>query len=178
MRLGNLTLNEVALIMHTHNEKIDFLEIATEIAEWFERNYGYFVNKNSDKIKIIQDFEEQLKRLPIGAMSYIQQAKNNFIDFGNNRPPLPATFIKELRICFNKKVQRMQPVYFDKIKFMADKIYTINGDNNKIKYIERLSNQGQLIPFFGYTNILTAEIKMVLKRNNFTENKIREIIGS
>ena len=73
--------------MHTPLIKLDYIQIATEIAEWIERNYGYFVNKDSDKIKIIQDFAEQLKRLPVGAMSYTQAVKNKLIHSGNNRQP-------------------------------------------------------------------------------------------
>lgn len=89
--------------MHTPIKKLDYLYFATEISEWIERNYGYFVNKNSDKIKIIKDFAEQLERLPVEAMSYIQQAKNNIIDSGDTHPPLSVNFIKELKNILNKE---------------------------------------------------------------------------
>jgi hypothetical protein len=151
--------------------------MATEIAEWARINYGYFVNKDSDRNQINQNLSEQLERLPVGAMSYIQQTKNNFIDTDIKRPPSPAMFIQDLKICFNqnKKVQ-IQPVYVDKIKFIANKIYEIKGDENKIRFIKMLHSKGKLK--LKNKSIASMEIEQVLKRNNFNECKIREIIGS
>jgi len=162
--------------MYTPLEKIDYVENASEIAEWAERNYGYFVNKNSDESKIIQDFASQLERLPLGAMSYIQQTKNNFIDAGNSRPPSPIIFIKELKIIFNRNKKEIQPVYVDKVKFISEKIYTINGDENKIKFIKMLHERGKLK--LKIKSIASMSIEDVLRRNNFNEKEIRSIIGS
>lgn len=165
--------------MFTPKKEIDYLEIASEISEWFERNYGYFVNKNSDKIKIIQDFAGQLERLPVGVMSYIQQTKNHFIDSGIKHPPVPPVFIRELRaIWYAKKPQpqtQTQPVYIDKIKFIAEKIYNIKGDENRIRFIKMLHSKKELN--LKTKSIASMEIEKVLKRNNFTENEIREITG-
>lgn len=163
--------------MYTQANEIDYIEIATEIAEWFERNYGYFVNKNSDKEQIRDDFAEQLKRLPFDAMSYIQQIKNNFIDSSITYPPSPATFIQELKICFNKnkKLQTPIPIYVDKIKFIAEKIYKINSDKHKIKFIKMLHKRGKLR--LKVKSIASMEIEQVLKRNNYQEDEIIEIIG-
>lgn len=165
--------------MYTPDEdKLDYTLVANEIAEWFERSYGYFVNKSSDKGKATDDFAKQLSRLPVDAMSYIEQNKNHFIDSGIKLPPSPATFIQELKICFNKnkKVQKVQPVYVDKIKFIAEKIYKINGDENKIKFIKMLHEREKL--GLKVKSIASMSIEEVLKRNNFNENEIREIIGS
>lgn len=162
--------------MFTPKNKIDYIEVASEISEWFERNYGYFVNKNSDKIKIIQDFSSQLERLPIDAMLYIEQTKNNFIDSGIKHPPAPPVFIRELRATwYAKKTQtQTQPVYVDKIKFIAEKIYALKGDENKIRFIKMLHSKGKLR--LKTNNIASMEIEKVLKRNNFNENEIRKII--
>jgi hypothetical protein len=119
--------------MFTPKNKIDYIEIATEIAEWTERNYGYFVNKNSDKIKVIQDFSEQLERLPIGAMSYVKQIKNNFIDTGIKHPPSPATFIQHLKILFNK------------IKTKNGYIKVISSDYFGKKYVNKFTKNGKFI---------------------------------
>lgn len=163
--------------MHTPTTNIDYIKTASGIAEWMRRNYGYFVNKDSNRNQIVQDFAEQLERLPVGAMHYIQQTENNFIDTGIKHPPSPATFIQELKICFNKnKKVQTQPVYVDKIKFIANKIYEINGDENKIRFIKMLHSKGKLR--LKNKSIATMEIEQVLKRNNFNENEIREIIGS
>lgn len=119
--------------MFTPNNEIDYTQQATEIAEWTERNYGYFVNKNSDKIKIIQDFSEQLERLPIGAMSYIKQIENNFIDTGITHPPSPATFIHELKI------------YFNKINAKNGYVKVITIDYFGKKYVNKFTSRGKFI---------------------------------
>ncbi len=119
--------------MHTPTTNIDYIQIATEIAEWMRRNYGYFVNKNSDRNLIVEDFAEQLKRLPIDAMSYIQQTKNNFIDSGIKHPPSPATFIQELKICFNK------------IKTENGYVKVISIDYSGKKYINKFTNNGKFV---------------------------------
>ncbi len=163
--------------MFTPIEKIDYFETAVEIGEWAERNYRFFVNKDTDNVEIAKEFAAQLERLPAEAMHYIQQAKNKIIDTGNTYPPLPVDFIKELKKIFilnrNKKIK---PVYVDKIKFIAEKIYQINGDENKIKFIKMLHSKGKLR--LKNKSIASMEIEQVLKRNNFNECEIREIIGS
>jgi len=162
--------------MHTPKPNINFREIALEISEWIERNYGYFVNKNSDKNKIIDDFAEQLERLPVGAMSYIQQAKNNFIDSDTNRPPLPVDFIQHLKIIYNqnKKTLSQKPVFFDKNRTIFENILKINDDFGKIKYIKTLSKKGFLR--LKNNSVVKMEIEQVLKRNNFSENEIVNLI--
>lgn len=162
--------------MHTPLNEIDYIQIATEIAEWVERNYGYFVNKNSDKIKIIQDFADQLERLSIDSIAYIEQAKNNFIDRGTTQPPIPLAFIQELKKIILNKNRKIKPVYVDKIKFIAEKVYKINGDENKIKFIKMLHQREKLK--LKNKSIASMAIEEVLKRNNFSENEIREIIES
>lgn len=160
--------------MFTPENKIDYIKIATEIAEWVERNFGYFVNKNSDKAKVIQDFSEQLERLPIESMSYIQQAKNNFIDKGDARPPTPLVFIQELKIILIKNNNNKKPVYFDKVKYIVEQLYAIKNDTQKIKYIKTLSARGKLK--LEKKSIATLEIQQILERNNFEKDEIRKII--
>jgi hypothetical protein len=169
--------------MHTSSPKIDFIEIASDIAEWIERNYGYFVNAKSEESKIVQDFAEQLSRLPVGAMSYIQQAKNNFIDRNFSRPPLPTQFINELRIIFNQN--RVLPKPFLRIKRQADndnlgficvQLFQKNNDFDKVKFIENLSKTGQLKPIKKFPIIKMME--KILQKNGYQNEKIREIINS
>jgi len=162
--------------MHTPNNQIDFLENATEIAEWIERNYGFFVNKNSDKVKIVQDFAKHLERLPMGAMSYIQQAKNNFIDTGIKHPPSPVAFIQELKICFNSNKKPIATPQQSKVRIIFENLYKINNDFDKIKYIKEIKNKELLR--LRNKSIVSMEIEAILMRNNFNENEIREIIGS
>lgn len=106
---------------------INYFKTASEISEWFERNFGYFVNKNSDKEKIVQDLAYQLERLPLGAMSYISQTLNDFVDGGNNRPPSLAEFIKALAINFNKVKKATEN--------KTIKIYSIDQTGNKHLYL-------------------------------------------
>lgn len=122
--------------MWTPKPKVDFIETATEISEWIERNYGYFVNKNSDKVKIIKDFANQLERLPVDALSFIQQAKNNFIDYGIARPPLPLEFIQELKKVFRNNEN-------DKQESSVPPVYSIDSTGNK--YVSHFTNTGRLI---------------------------------
>ena len=120
--------------MHTPNIKIDYIHNSSEISEWFERNFGYFVNKNSDMVKIVQDLAYQLERLPAGAMSYILQTQNDFLDEGNKHPPTPAEFIKALKINFNK---------VEKESNKTIKLYSIDSIGNKHLYERDLN--GKLI---------------------------------
>jgi len=120
--------------MHTPDSQLDYKFFAIEISEWIERNYGYFVNKNSDKNEIIQDFKSQLERLPVGAMSYIQQVKNNLIDSGIKHPPTPATFIQDLKICFNKT--KIESGYVEVFSNYLGKNY-VNKFSKSGKFISR-----------------------------------------
>lgn len=168
--------------MYTEEPKIDFKEIASNIAEWTERNYGYFVNQSSDKIEIIKDLATQLERLELkhlGSMSYIEQAKNNFIDRDIDRPPLPTQFINEIKICFNKnrEVPKSRLTFFEKITILNKRINNLPTDGEKIKYIEFLSDKGKLEPIFQRKSILTMEITAILKRNNYQNEKIRLLIN-
>jgi hypothetical protein len=119
--------------MHTPENKIDYVEIANGIGKWIERSYGYFGNKNSDRNKIDKDFAEQLKRLPVGAMAYIKQIENDFIDSGIKYPPSPATFIQDLKILFNK------------IKTKNGYIDVISSDYFGKKYVNTFTNNGKFI---------------------------------
>jgi hypothetical protein len=166
--------------MYTEHQKIDFKEIASNIAEWAERNYGYFINKSRDEVETIKDLATQLERLPFGSMSYIEQAKNNFIDRGIDRPPLPVQFINEIKICFdkNREIPKSRLTFFEKITILNNRINSLSTDGEKIKYIEFLSDKGKLEPIFQRKSILTMEIMSILNRNNYQNEKIREIINS
>lgn len=119
--------------MYTLEQKINYIEIATEIAEWMERNFGYFVNKNVNKNKVINDFSKQLKRLPVGAMSFYEQVQNNLIDTGIKRPPSPSAFIQELKICFNT------------IKTENGHVKVISSDYSGKKYVNTFTKSGKFI---------------------------------
>jgi hypothetical protein len=171
--------------MFTPEPKIDFTEIAMDISEWIERNYGYFVNKSRDEAEVVKDFSKQLSRLPAGSMSYIEQAKNNFIDSNINRPPLPTQFINQLRIIFNQN-KKVIPKPFLRIKkqfndddnvgFISFQLFGKNNDFDKIKFIKNLSKTGQLKPIKKYP--IMRMIEKILKENNYSNEKIREIINS
>lgn len=163
--------------MHTIMPKLDYLEIASEITEWIERNFGYFVNKNSDKDKIIQDFSHQLERLPLESMSYLQQAKNNFYDKGLSRPPSPVEFIAELKTILNKQQNQetVKIMRFNKVSFLMSHLFKMKTDSKKIKYINLLAEKGKLKQFLDNRSIATMEIEAILKRNNFSDEKIKEL---
>jgi len=78
---------------HVH----DYREIATEIAEWCERNYGYFIRGKADKIKTIEEFADQLSRLTDGQINARQIALNQHFDTGVQHPPVPAQLLKTMR---------------------------------------------------------------------------------
>ena len=79
------------------NNQVDCIQIATEIASWCERNYGYFVRSKSDKVKTIQDFAEQIGRLTIHQQNVWSVALYHHYDMGLAHPPLPAQIIKTMR---------------------------------------------------------------------------------
>ncbi len=77
--------------------QFDCIEIATEIAEWCERNYGYFIKSKSNKIKTIEDFATQLCRLTPLQLNQRQKAMHCYFDSGVSHPPLPTQIIKLMR---------------------------------------------------------------------------------
>ena len=79
------------------NRQMDCIEIATEIASWCERNYGYFIRSKSDKVATIKDFAEQLSRLTVHQQNTWHIALNQHYDMGLAHPPLPAQIIKTMR---------------------------------------------------------------------------------
>lgn len=79
------------------NKQMDCIQIATEIASWCERNYGYFIRSKSDKVATIKDFAEQLARLNVHQQNTWHIALNQHYDLGLAHPPLPAQIIKTMR---------------------------------------------------------------------------------
>ena len=96
------------------NNRMDCLQIATEIAYWCERNYGYFVRSKSDKVKTIEDLSVQLSRLTIHQQNAWSIALNQHYDLGLAHPPLPAQIIKTMRA--------LEPINNEEIKKLAHNI--------------------------------------------------------
>ena len=96
------------------NNQVDCIQIATEIASWCERNYGYFIRSKSDKVRTIQDFSEQLARLTIHQQNVWNIALNQHYDMGLAHPPLPAQIIKTMRA--------LMPINHEEIKKLTHNI--------------------------------------------------------
>jgi len=79
------------------NNQMDCIQIATEIAYWCERNYGYFVRSKADKVATINDLSDQLARLTVHQQNSWNRALNQHYDMGLAHPPLPAQVIKTMR---------------------------------------------------------------------------------
>ncbi len=161
---------------------IDYTYVATNIAEWVERNYGYFVNKNSDKVEIIKDFANQLSRLDPSLMSYIEQAKNNFFDnnlssstnYDYQHPPNPLMFVRELKNCSIKTQERTE--FIDKMRLVFNRLHDLPTDSSKIQYIKELVEEEN--PQLKKISIVTMEIETILKRNGFNDCEIRNMINA
>lgn len=163
--------------MYSETSKIHFISIAIDISEWIERNWGYFVNKNSDKNQIIKDFANELERLPNDAMSYIQQIKNNLIDEGGKYPPTPSIFIYKLKIINNIQMNKTNVINTPKTKMrtILENLFLIKNDANKIKYIKRISREK--IFDFQYKTVVKMEMESILKRNNYSAAKISRLLN-
>lgn len=148
--------------MYTPEPKIDYMGIAAEISEWIERNYGYFVNKTSNKIIIIDDFAYQLKRLPVENLSYIQRTKNSFFDQNLHRPPLPCEFIAELKLIANKNKNKA-------VNCVMYYLRHLKTEKQRLNYIKHLQKKGLLL---GLKNtIVGCEVTKILKKHNIDLKK-------
>lgn len=166
------------------NSNIDYLAIATDISEWVERNYGYFVNKNSDKVEIVKDFAEQLARLDPHAMSFIQQSKNNLVDdlicnFAPGtrpHPPTPLMFLSELRKCVNKEFnpKLLSTVIKDETRLIHDTLFTLPTMDGKLAYINKLVFSKN--PLLRTRSVATMEIESVLRKKGYTDERIGAVI--
>jgi len=98
------TKEEDLAVVDNNSIDLEFLERATEIAQWSVTRYGYFVNSHTDKTKLVSGFAEELQRLPVNCLSFITKAQNKWIDEGHKRPPQIADFISILREFNNAQI--------------------------------------------------------------------------
>jgi len=96
------------------NKQMDCVQIATEIASWCERNYGYFIKSKGDKVQTIKDFSDQIARLTVHQQNTWHIALNQHYDMGLAHPPVPAQIIKTMR--------GLAPVDNEEIKKLAHNI--------------------------------------------------------
>jgi len=107
--------------MYQHNgdykeEKLDVAILAADIADWAITRYGYFVNSSVDKLEMIKAFSEELDRLPTNCLTYVEKAKNSWIDMAHKRPPTMPDFLTMLREFHNQhEHEKYKPQLEDKI---------------------------------------------------------------
>ena len=96
------------------NASMDCLEIATNIAKWCEKNYGYFIRSSGNKIERIEDLAGQIERLSVHQQNSWNRALNQHYDMGLKHPPVPSEIIKTMR--------GLEPVNNEEIKKLAHNI--------------------------------------------------------
>jgi len=137
--------------MYQKEIDIEFLNIANSVAEWSITRYGYFVNSHVDKVDTVTAFADELSRLPSDCLSYVDKAKNQWIDQGHPRPPQMADFLATLRAFNNEALNnREKPKQLDNRVDYAGRWDAATTDEQKLAYMSRTFDQHRTPPATKY----------------------------
>lgn len=137
--------------MYQKEVNIEFLDMANSVAEWSITRYGYFVNSHVDKLDTIKAFAAELSRMPIECLSYVDQAKNKWIDEGHPRPPQMADFLTLLRVFNNNDLNaREKPRMIDSRVDYAGMWDAATTDEMKLDYMKRTFSRYNVPPATKY----------------------------
>jgi hypothetical protein len=78
-------------------ERVDFIVMASGIADWSIQRYGYFVKSDINQQDATKAFAEELERLPTSCLDFIEKAQNKWMDEGNEFAPNMAVFLQMLK---------------------------------------------------------------------------------
>jgi len=135
--------------MYQKEVDIEFLDLANSVAEWSITRYGYFVNSHVDKVDTVTAFANELSRLPGCCLSYVERAKNQWIDEGHPRPPQMADFLAALR-AFNNVNNREKPKQLDNRIDYAGMWDHAKTDEKKLDYMKNLFDRRKVPPATKY----------------------------
>ncbi|MBT7350539.1 hypothetical protein HN803_07205 [candidate division WWE3 bacterium] len=137
--------------MYQKEVDIEFVDLANSVAEWSITRYGYFVNSHVDKLETVKAFAVELMRLPKECLSYVDKAKNKWIDEGHPRPPQMADFLTMLRV-FNNEDQnaREKPKQLDSNIDYAGRWDRAKTDEQKLAYMKSTFDQHKTPPATKY----------------------------
>ncbi len=163
--------------MYQANDKIEFIEIANDIAQWSELLFGYFVKSNKsdqEKAQQVSAFADELSVLPSDCMNHIQKAKARWVEEAHTRPPSIPQFLQMLRefrnIELNNSARLIEhdksSVYSETAKAWDGAI----GDEGKCKFLKTFARQ-KTAPATKWV------MREWMRENGFTENKITHILG-
>jgi len=137
--------------MYQKEVNIEFLDMANSVAEWSITRYGYFVNSHVDKLDTIKAFAAELARMPRECLSYVDQAKNKWIDEGHPRPPQMADFLALLRAFNNNDLNaREKPRMIDSKVDYAGMWDAANTDEKKLSYMKGTFSRHNVPPATKY----------------------------
>lgn len=137
--------------MYQKEVNIEFLDMANSVAEWSITRYGYFVNSHVDKLDTIKAFAAELERMPRESLSYVDQAKNKWIDEGHPRPPQMADFLALLRAFNNNDLNaREKPRMIDSKVDYAGMWDAANTDEKKLSYMKGTFSRHNVPPATKY----------------------------
>jgi len=91
-------------------EEIEYLAVASNIAQWSVTRYGYFVNSSVDKVEMVKAFAEELAHLPDNALRFVDKAKHKWVDESHKRPPTMPDFLTMLREFHNADMNEPKAV--------------------------------------------------------------------
>lgn len=89
-------------------EKINYILLASGIANWSMTRYGYFLKKGLDEVEVTKEFASELNHLPSHCLSFIDQAQHKWVDEGHDRAPNMIEFLKMLRGFNNQEVNMVE----------------------------------------------------------------------
>jgi hypothetical protein len=98
--------------MYQVNEKIEYMVLAGEVAQWAEVLFGYFVKSNrsdEEKGQLIEAFANELETIPNNCLNFIHQAKAQWIEEAHPRPPSIPQFLAMLRVFNNIEMNNTAP---------------------------------------------------------------------
>lgn len=159
--------------MYQVEDKIEFMEMASEISQWAEVLFGYFVKSNrsdEEKAQLVQAFADELGNLPSNSLKFIPQAKAKWIEESHPRPPSIPQFLQMLREFNNRELNKAPRIEnrMDSITSITAKAWDDAVD--KLKFIDNFRKH-QASPATKWV------MREWMRENGFAENKITLILG-
>jgi len=157
--------------MYQKEEQLDLAIISTDIANWSINHYGYFVKSSLDKLEMLEQFTNDLARLPQNSLRFVNQVENDWIDEGHNRPPTIPEFLKRLRTLHNRdqgnnKQIEYKPKSTDYAGMWDGASRNLDG---ALHYMKFVYNPREVSPATKWV------IRDYFTKNNYTEKQLREM---
>ena len=157
--------------MYQKEEQLDLAIISTDIANWSINHYGYFVKSSLDKLEMLEQFTNDLARLPQNSLRFVVQVQNDWIDEGHNRPPTIPEFLKRLRTLHNRDQENNKQIEYKPKSTDYAGMWDSASRNldGALHYMKFVYNPREVSPATKWV------IRDYFTKNNYTEKQLREM---